>query len=53
MSQVMMAVPIMSILELSITVCHFAPIGIVVHMVPLNTMRIEFEVIWTASFAGF
>ena len=53
MSQAVMAVPIMSILELSITVCHFAPVSVVVHVVPPNTMRLEFEVIWAASFAGF
>ena len=53
MSQVVMAVPIMSILKLSITVCHFAPVSVVGHMVPPNTMRLEFEVIWAASFAGF
>ena len=38
MSQAVMAVPIMSILELS--------------KLP-NTMRLELEVIWAASFAGF
>ena len=49
----MMAVPIMSIFELSITVYHFAPVGVVAHVVPPNTMRLKFEVIWAASFAEF
>ena len=49
----MTAVPITSIFELSVTVYHFAPVGIVTHVVPLNTMRLEFEVIWATLFAGF
>ena len=53
MSQAMMAVPITSIIKLSVTVYHFAPVGVVAHVVPPNTMHLEFEVIWAASFAGF
>ena len=49
----MMAVPITSIFELSITVYHFAPEGVVMHMVPPNTMCPKFEVIWATSFVRF